>query len=99
MQVKFDRPVTLTQVQVTDAAGGESGQPAQLRIFARDLHSLSSARFAALVSSTISCTDDTIQAFRTEVHRGDAPPLLVSGGFPHRDQELDLERTSDQPLA
>lgn len=73
-QIRFDVPVCITQVRISDASkSGASGAAAAagpaplLRLFARDIYALSCSRFAPLCSSTISCTGAQPSTYKTEV--------------------------------
>eukprot|EP00798_Chlamydomonas_sp_ICE-L_P012182 gene12182-15304_t len=64
-EIKLDVPARITQVLISDV-GGQSKAPPVLKVFARDLYSVSGARFAPLCSSTISCAEQSTSTYRTE---------------------------------
>ena len=59
-QIKFDSPVVISRIQISDAAPTGPGTsarqpPPMLRIYARDNYALSASRFATLCPNTITC--------------------------------------------
>jgi|LauGreDrversion2_5_1035112.scaffolds.fasta_scaffold98230_1 hypothetical protein len=66
-QVKFDVPVVISAIQISDAAESKGVHPPILRIYARDSYTLSASRFAPLSPNTISCSKEEPTVIKADV--------------------------------